>query len=55
MIDFIWEKILDAVNNKRWGKGLNKNRDGIPSIGESERRNIKNYVVFFKKIFPLIN
>jgi len=37
MIDFVWEKILDGVNNKRWGKGFNKNRDVIPSIGENKR------------------
>jgi hypothetical protein len=48
MIDFIWEKILDALNNKRWEKG-DKSRDGVPSIGESERRNIKNCVVVFQK------
>jgi hypothetical protein len=51
MIDSIWEEILDALNNKRWEKGDNKNQVGIPSIGERERRSIKNCVVVFQECF----
>ena len=51
MIDSIWEEILDALNNRSWEKGDNKNQEGIPSIEERERRNIKNCVVVFQEFF----